>query len=159
PRVVVPAPPRFQVGGTQLPLPQWVFNTRLEPPGLFLVADLEPEFDQLDPALHNVLFSLWAQVEETAILLRRAEPQNMLDASAVVPTAVKNDDLTSRRQMRYIALHIHLALLSVRGRLQGHDAEDTGAHTFGDSLDGAALAGGVTPFEDDDDPQALVFHP
>src|SRR5215831_16793756 len=26
PRVVVPAPPRFQVGGTQLPLPQGVLN-------------------------------------------------------------------------------------------------------------------------------------
>jgi hypothetical protein len=30
PRVVVPAPPRFQVGGTQLPLPQGILNTRFE---------------------------------------------------------------------------------------------------------------------------------
>src|SRR5262245_14142544 len=159
PRVVVPAPPRFQVGGTQLPLPQWVLNPRLEPPFLFLVADLEPEFDQLNPTLNNVLFNLWAQLEEMTILLRCAEPHDMLDASAVVPTAVKNDDLTSGREMRHIALHVHLALLSVRRRLQGHNAEDTGADAFGDRLDGAALAGSVAPFEDDDHPQALVFHP
>src|SRR5262249_24806808 len=143
----------------ELPLPQGVLNTCLESSFLFLVADLEPEFDQLDPVLNNVLFTLWAQVEATLILLRRAEPQDMLDAIAVVATAVKNDDLTGRRQMRYIALHIHLALLSVRGRLQSHDAEDPGADAFSDRLDGAALAGGVTPFEDDGDPQALIFHP
>src|SRR5262244_1087570 len=93
------------------------------------------------------------------ILLRRAEPQDMLDASAIVPAAVKNDDLASRRKMRYITLDIHLALFSVRGRRQGHDTEDTRTHTFSDRLDGATLAGGVTPLEDNDDPQALIFHP
>src|SRR5215471_10090016 len=159
PRVVVPAPPRFQVGGTQLPLPQRVLNPRLEPPFLFLVADLEPEFDQLDPGVHNVPCNIWAPVEETLILLRRAETHNMLDAKAGVPTAVKNNDLTRRREMRDIALGVHLALLAVRGRRQSHDAEDPGADAFGDRLDGTALAGGVTPFEDNDDPQALSFHP
>src|SRR5215831_1197912 len=94
PRVVVPAPTRFQVGGTQLPLPQGVLNPRLESPCLLLVADLEPEFDQLDPGAHNVLFNPGALVEETVILLRRAESQDMLDTRTVVPTAVKNDDLT-----------------------------------------------------------------
>src|SRR5262249_50772093 len=148
PRVVVPVPPRFQVGGAQLPLPQGVLNPRLESPCLFLVADLEPEFDQLNPTLHNVPFLVWAPVEETLILLRRTEPQDMLDASAVVPTAVKNDDLTRRREVRYIALQVHLALLAVRGRRQGHDAEDPGADAFSDRLDSAALAGGVASFED-----------
>src|SRR5262245_6530921 len=74
PRVIVPAPPRFQVGGTELPLPQRILNPRLEPPGLFFVADLEPEFDELDPATHNILFKLWAQFEKTVVLLRCAEP-------------------------------------------------------------------------------------
>src|SRR5262249_44881096 len=115
--------------------------------------------DQLDPAVNDVLFNLWAQVEETVVLLRRAEPHDMLDANAVVPTAVKNDDLTSRREMWYIALDVHLALLAVRGCRQGHDAENPGADAFGDRLDGATLTGGIAPFKDDDDPQALIFHP
>src|SRR5262245_47181938 len=83
----------------------------------------------------------------------------MFDARAVVPTAVKNDDLASRREMRYIALHIHLALLAVRRRWQGRDTEDPGADAFGNRLDGAALAGSVTSFKDDDDSQTLIFHP
>src|SRR5262249_47532111 len=49
--------------------------------------------------------------------------------------------------------------LSVRRRWQGRDTEDPGADAFGNCLDGAALAGSVTPFKDDDDPQALIFHP
>ena len=60
------------------------------------------------------------------ILLWCAESQDMLDARAVVPTAVKNDDFPRRREMLHIALHIHLALLAVRGRRQGQDAEDAG---------------------------------
>jgi len=49
----VPTPSRFQGGGSQLPLLQWVLNTCLEAPGLFLVANLEPEFDQLDPGVNK----------------------------------------------------------------------------------------------------------
>ena len=93
------------------------------------------------------------------MLLLCAKPHDILDASAIVPAAVKQDDLTSGREMLHIALHVHLGLLPLRGCRQGHDAEDTGAHPFGDRLDRPALTGGVAPFEDDDNPQPLVFHP
>jgi hypothetical protein len=80
-------------------------------------------------------------------------------AGAVVPAAVEDHHFTRCRQVRHIALAVHLGLLALGRRRQRNDAEDARAHAFGDGLDGAALARAVTALEDDADLQALVHHP
>ena len=64
-----------------------------------------------------------------------------------------------RRKVLHVALHVHLALLAVRRRRQGHDAEDARADLFGERANRAAFAGAVAAFEHDDDPQAFLLDP
>ena len=85
-----------------------------------------------------------------------AEAHHPLDAGAVVPGAVEQDDLAGRRQVRDVALEVPLRLLAL-GRRAGsattrHDAR---VRALGDALDDAALAGRVAALEDHDDLQAL----
>ena len=92
-------------------------------------------------------------------LLLGAEPHHALDAGAVVPTAVEDHDLSGRRQVRDIALGVHLRLFPLGWRGECHHSENARAHTLGHSLDRAALACSVAPFEDDADLQARVHPP
>ena len=91
------------------------------------------------------------QLEEPFGLLRRAEAHDPLDAGPVVPTAVEDHDLAGRREVRDVALEVHLRLLPLGRGGQGHDPEHPRADPFGDPLDRAALAGGVPALEHDAD--------
>ncbi|MNL49758.1 hypothetical protein D3C87_1727160 [compost metagenome] len=51
--------------------------------------------------------------------------------------------------MGKVALHVHLRLLTVRGRRQRDDAKDPWADALGDGLDRSAFTGAVTAFEQD----------
>ncbi len=99
---------------------------------------------------------LRAQLEETPVLPLVDEAHDVLDAGAVVPAAVEDDDFAGGREMLDVALGEHLRLLAVRRRGQRDDAKHARADPLGDRLDGAALSGGVAPLEDDDDAQSLV---
>src|SRR5579885_1441597 len=151
-RVVVPAPPRFQVGRAQLPLPQRVVDAGPEASLLLLVVDLEPELDQPDSVARQDLLEGGAKLQELAVLVLRAEAEHPLDARAVVVAPVEDDDLAGRGEMRQIALDVELRLLAVGGRGQRDNAEDPRAAAFRDRPDGAALARCVTALENDDDP-------
>jgi hypothetical protein len=130
-----------------------------KPSLLFLVADLEPYLDQQHPTLHHVPLEQRAQREKSAVLLLRTESHHMLDAGAVVPAPIEDDDFARGGEMREIALHVHLRLLAVRGCGQCDDPKDTRAYPLGDGLDRAAFAGGIASFEDDDHAQSLRFDP
>src|SRR5262249_14544758 len=134
-------------------------NSRLKSPLLLLVADLKPDLDQLDSPGHNVVFQLWAKLEKPAMLLLGAKAHDILDAGAVVPTAVENYNFGLGRKVLDVALEIDLALLAVRRGWQRHHPESAGADAFRESLDGAALSGRIAAFKDDDDLQSLVLHP
>ena len=58
-----------------------------------------------------------------------------------------------------VALQEHLRLFAVRRRRQRHHAEDPRADALGDRLDRSALAGGVAPFEHDDDAGSGLLDP
>src|SRR5262249_57414467 len=88
PRVLEPSAPRAQVGRAQLPLPQRIFDAGLEAPLLFLIAHFEPILDEQDTIIDHEQLKLGADLEETTVLLRRAEAHYVLDAGPVVPTAV-----------------------------------------------------------------------
>src|SRR5262249_29715925 len=82
-----------------------------------------------------------------------------LDAGAVVPAAVEDHHLTGRGQMGQVALRVHLALLALAGRRQGHHAEHAWADSLGDRLDGPALARAVAALEADAQLETFVFDP
>jgi len=92
-------------------------------------------------------------------LLLCAEPQHAFDPGPVVPAAVKDHDLPGRRQMRDVALDIHLRFLALGRRGQRDDPKDARAHPFCDGLDRAALARPVSAFEDNADLLAFVDDP
>ena len=106
------------------------------------------------PLLDHVPLEERAQLEEPLVLLLRAEAHHVLDAGAVVPAAIEDDDFAGGGEVRQVPLHVHLGLLAIGRRRQRDDPEDARAHALGDRLDRAALARGVTSLEDDDDAQA-----
>src|SRR5688572_6187646 len=67
--VIEPATARGQVHRTELPLAEGIGDAGLEPPLLFLVADLEPVLDDLDPAVHDVFLERGTELEESIVLL------------------------------------------------------------------------------------------
>src|SRR5690606_4364409 len=85
-----------------------------------------------------------------------AESHHAFDAGAVVPAAIEDNDLARGGKMPDVALHVHLALLALGRRRKRRDTEHARAYALGERLDGAALAGTVTPLEDDADLQTLV---
>ena len=85
-----------------------ILDARLESPLLLLVADFEPVLDQDDAVVDDVLFERGTDLEEAMVLLLGAEAHHALDAGAVVPTAVKDHDFAGGREVRHVALQVHL---------------------------------------------------
>src|SRR5262249_45364177 len=129
-RVLEPPAARRQVHRAELPLTERICNSRFKSPLLLLVADFEPDLDQLDTPGHDVVFELWAKLEKSAVLVFRAKTHDVFDARAVVPTAVENDHFAFRRKVLHVALEIDLALLTIGRSGQRHHAKNTGAHAF-----------------------------
>ena len=98
-------------------------------------------------------------MQELAVILIRAKSHHPLHARAVVPGAIEERHLARCGQVRRVALEIPLRLLTLGGRGQRHDAADARAQALRDALDDAALAGRVSPLEDDDDFKALLPYP
>src|SRR3981189_586888 len=96
-----------------------------------LVADFQPEFDELDAGIDDVFLDTGADLEKALVLLFRAKAHHVFDASAVIPTTIEDHDLTRRREVLHVTLQIDLRLLPVRWCRQGDDAEDARAHTLG----------------------------
>src|SRR6266436_3168957 len=76
--IIEPMASRRQIHCTQLPLPQWVVDARLETALLLFVADLQPDFDQLDSTINDVSLRLGAIFQKRLILFLAAEAHHML---------------------------------------------------------------------------------
>src|SRR6202007_2137317 len=155
PGVVVPALIRLDIHRAELPLPQRIVDPRLKASLLLRLADLEPQLDQDDAPVDDVPLHSRAELEEALMIPLGAEAHHIFNAGTIVPAPVEDDDFSCRREMLDIALHEDLRLLPVGRRRQRDDAKHARADAPGDRLDGAALAGGIAPLEDDDDAQAL----
>jgi len=81
------------------------------PPSRRLILPLVRALRKLD-LFHREKF------EKRLILLLGAKTNDMLDAGAVLPTSVKDDDLPGSRKMLHVALDIHLRLSAI-GRRAG----------------------------------------
>ena len=98
-------------------------------------------------------------LQEAFVLLLGAEPHHVLDAGAVVPAAIEDHDLARRREvLRRSAGCTSASSRDPRGRAARHP-EHARADPLGQRADGAAFAGRVAPFEDDDRAVSRVLHP
>ena len=84
------------------------------------------------------------------MLFLRTKAHHVLNAGAVIPAPVEDDDFTSGGQLFNVALSMELRLLPLGRRRKSDHAKYTRAHTFHDALDDATFPGGVSPFENDD---------
>src|SRR5208282_872262 len=159
PRVLVPTLIGLQVHGTQFPLPQRIIDASQKSSFLFLLSNFEPDLDQRDTAVDDVLFDFWAKIQKSRVLRRGRKIHDIFDPGAIVPTTIKNNDFTGGRKLRDVALHEHLALFPIGRSRKGHDAEDTGTDALSDRFDGSTFSGGVAAFEYDDDFQSFMLHP
>src|SRR5664280_1440458 len=159
PRVVEPVAVRLQVHRRQLPGLPSVVDPTLESSCLFFPTDLQPVLQQIDPGVDHHFLDHWSQLQKALRLLRGAKTHDPLYTSAVVPAAVEDHDLPGCRKVRDVALHIQLSLLTLRGRWQGNDPEDSWADSLGQSLDSATLTGGVPSLKDDADAGSGGFDP
>ena len=78
----------------QLPSPHRVLDPRREPALLLLVAHREPILDEDDAVVHEQPLEDRALLQEPVVLGSGAEPEDVLDARAVVPTAVRNNTIS-----------------------------------------------------------------
>ena len=96
---------------------------------------------------------------ELQVLRPAAEPHHPLDAGPVVPGPVEQHDLAGRRQVRDVALEVPLGRLPLARLLQRHHPGAARVEVLHEPLDGAALAGGVAPLEQDHQPLARLLDP
>src|SRR5215471_11048143 len=157
--IFVPTPVRLQVHRAQLPLAERVFDARSKPAFLLFLSDLHPIFNEDDSAIYHVLLCDWTELQKFFMLLRRAKSHHLLNAGAVIPTAVENDDFTRRREMLHVTLDVHLGLFTIGGRRQRKKPKHSGTDAFCDCANGTTLAGCVAAFKDDNDAKTLVFDP
>ena len=114
---------------------------------LFVVCDGEPILQQLDATAAQHLLKLWNRSEKFFVLLVRAKPHHPLNASAVVPTAVEQNNLASRRQVCCIALKVPLCAFTVVGRGKCGHPTHAWVEPLGDALDDPAFAQAVKEFD------------
>ncbi len=158
-RVVVPSGVRLQVHRRQLPELATVLDAILKAARLLFLAHLKPELDEDDARLDHRPLNERHGEEKLLGLLVRAEFHHSLDASAVVPTAIKDDDFTGRREMRDVSLDVHLAPLALGRSGQRDHSEDPWAHAFGEGLDRATFSSTIPALEHDADLESLSNDP
>src|SRR6185369_12647652 len=103
-----------------------------------------------DSRSHQHPFELRNGMEEFLVLLVRAEAHDALDAGAIVPAAVEQDDFAAGGKMSHVALEIPLRAFALVGSRQRGDPADPRVEALGDALDDPALAGGIAALEEDD---------
>ena len=160
PGVVVPAAVGLEVHGRELPDLAAVVDAALRAGGSAPPGSTSSQYLIRMIPESTIAFSTAGTISrKRRVSSSRAEAHHPLDAGPVVPAAVEDHDLPGRREVREVALDVHLGLLPLgRGR-QRDDAEDPRAHPLGDGLDHAALAGAVPTLEHDADLGARRHHP
>src|SRR6516225_10976877 len=98
-------------------------------------------------------------MEELLVLFFGAESHHPLDAGAVVPAAVEQDDFSAGGKMRHVALKIPLGAFALAGSRQRRDRADPRIEALRDPLDDPALSRRVAALEKDDDLELLLHDP
>src|SRR5204862_5245905 len=83
-RVFEPFAARWEVHWTELPLAQRILQAGLEAELLFLVTNLQPNFDKFDSGIYDVFLDLRTKLEKLSMLFGSAETHDVLDPGPIV---------------------------------------------------------------------------
>ena len=145
----MPTVVRFQVHRTKLPALGRIFNSREEALVLFLFRYFQPVLQKDDALADQKALEAGTVPEKFSVLFRSTEAHHVLNAGAVIPAPVEDDDFTSGGQLFNVALSMELRFLPLARRGEGDHAKDARADTLHDALNHAAFAGSVSSFEKD----------
>src|SRR6266404_129171 len=159
PRIFEPLAARWEIHRAELPLAYGIVDARLEAALLFLVADFQPELDELNAAIDQVLFHHRAEIEKPPVFLLRAETHHVLDTGAVVPAAIENHYLTGCWEETHVPLEVDHRLLAVGWCRQRDLPKHARADTLSDRFDHPTLTRSIPTFEKHDDAEPLAFDP
>src|SRR5699024_1993405 len=148
--VVIPAVQGCQVHWGELPLADRVHLADREAGALLLLGHGEPQLGQGDAGTHDHVLEHRDFAHELGVLRVGAEAHDALDAGAVVPGAVEEDDLATGREVLGVALEVPAGGLAFGRLLQGDGAGTTRGGPRVEAGAGAGLAGGVAALEEDD---------
>src|SRR5207302_5385885 len=158
PAVIAPVSLRRFVDRADLPLLERIAAARTQSPRLLLAADVEVILEERDSRAHQHALEAWSGIQELVALRAGAELHDVLDAGAVIPTAVEEDDLAGCRQVPDVALEVPLGVFAIARLAGSHDPHLARAQVRHDALDRAVLAGGVAPLEDHEQLAAVRDH-
>src|SRR6266404_1252941 len=159
PGICEPLVARREVHRAELPLAYGVVDAQIEAALLLLVADFEPELNELKAAIDQVLFHHRAEIEKPPVFLIRAETHHVLDAGTVVQTAIENHDLTRRWHETHVPLEVDHRFLAVGRRRQRDRPKHARADTLSDRFDHPTLTRSIPSLEKHDDAEPLEFDP
>ena len=72
--ILEPLAARREVHRTEFPLTERIVDSRLEPAFLLFIADLEPDFNELDAGIDDVLLHFGAELEEALVSFLEQNP-------------------------------------------------------------------------------------
>ena len=147
------------VYGAHLPLLERIRGALLEAPELLALAHGEVELDQVYAAVHNHALQQRHMLHKEPVLRIGGEAHNALNAGAVVPRAVEQHDFARCGEVADVALKVPLPGFHVGRLVERDNMRAAGVPVFHKAGDGAALAGGVPPLEQDNQPIARFLHP
>src|SRR6516225_4534006 len=151
-------PAGFYVHRAKLPAFYRISHSVLEPFLLLLIIHRKTILYEDDARTIQHFFEEGARSQELLIFLLCAEAHDALNAGAVVPAPVEQNDLTGRGQFRHISLEIPLPALPLGRSGKGDDAADAGVQRICNALDDATLARCIPPLEDDAHLETIVPH-
>src|SRR6516164_4116215 len=119
-------PTGFYVHRAKLPAFYWITHAVFETFLLLLVIHRKPILYEDDARANQHFFEEGARSQELLIFLLCAKAHDALNAGAVVPAPVEQNDLTGRGQFRHISLEIPLPALPLGRSGEGDDAAHAG---------------------------------
>lgn len=158
-RIIVPACDARYIHGGEFPVLQQAVATVVESLKLRFLSDVEPELEEVNALGPHHLFEARGFFQKVLMLLGRAKAHHGFDARSVVPGAVEGNEFARSRKMLHIALEIPLAALSFGGLGQCYGAGRARVHILMQHEYGAALARGITAFEQGNDALSRFLHP
>ena len=158
-RIFDPVLACLQVHWAELPALDRVTHALDKTTLLLFVVYREPVLDEIDARAHEHLLKKRARPQKFLVFLIAAKTHYPLDARAVVPAAVEQDDLSRGGQLLDIALKVPLASFTLGGGAQGDNAANAWVQAFGNAPYHTTLAGSIATFEQDTDLEPLQPHP
>src|SRR5262249_16283895 len=106
--VIIPTPVGLNVHRTEFPLTKWIINALGKSLLLFFHSHFQPELQEQNARVNNIFLELGTKTIESLQVLLARKTHDLLDASPVVPTAIKYDNFARSRKLLDITLHEQL---------------------------------------------------